>query len=256
MVVAYLVVGTGVGGAAEVFLPNLGAPDWALATVLAVIVLGLPIAAVMSWVYDLTPDSGPAVRDVAAPASPLPPAEAAEPPSPKSIVVLPFANLSPDPGNEYFSDGVTEDILTYLARVEDLHVISRTSAMAYKGSTSTLREIAGELGVPLREASAARYIPDFYGQWGGETHPEAVSMDNLLGLLGGPDPAVLSELGCHPGYVDEQHATSYSVEREFELRTLCDPALRGALAGLGIELTSFHEYSTIVDAHRLKGWTS
>ena len=160
MVVAYLVVGTGVGGAAEVFLPTLGAPDWALATVLAVIVLGLPIAAVMSWVYDLTPDSGPAVRDVAAPASPLPPAEAAEPPSPKSIVVLPFANLSPDPGNEYFSDGVTEDILTYLARVEDLHVISRTSAMAYKGSTSTLREIAGELGVATVVEGSVRRAGD------------------------------------------------------------------------------------------------
>ena len=157
VVVAYVIVGVGVGGAAEVFLPNLGAPDWALSTVLAVIVLGLPIAAVLSWAYDLTPGRGlsaaPATTGPAlAPAPASGPSNTsagapATPPLPKSIVVLPFANLSSDPGNEYFSDGVTEDILTYLARVQDLHVISRTSAMAYKGSSATLREIAGELGV-------------------------------------------------------------------------------------------------------------
>jgi TolB-like protein len=157
VVVAYVVVGVGVGGAAEVFLPNLGAPDWALSTVLAMIVLGLPVAAVMSWAYDLTPDRGPSGAPVADRAAETP--DLASGPSttsagatdtphvPKSIVVLPFANLSADPNNEYFSDGVTEDILTYLARVQDLHVISRTSAMAYKGTSSTLREIAAELGV-------------------------------------------------------------------------------------------------------------
>lgn len=71
---------------------------------------------------------------------------AAAPPQ-RSIAVLPFANLSPDPANEYFSDGVTEEILTVLARLEDLKVISRTSAMSYKGSSKSLREIGRELGV-------------------------------------------------------------------------------------------------------------
>ncbi|HET7691643.1 MAG TPA: adenylate/guanylate cyclase domain-containing protein [Gemmatimonadota bacterium] len=65
----------------------------------------------------------------------------------RSIAVLPFANLSPDPGNEYFSDGVTEEILTSLARIEGLKVISRTSIMRYKGTTKPLHEIGRELGV-------------------------------------------------------------------------------------------------------------
>ena len=67
--------------------------------------------------------------------------------SERSIAVLPFANLSPDPGQDYFSDGVTEEILTSLARIEGLKVISRTSIMRYKGSSASLREIGRELGV-------------------------------------------------------------------------------------------------------------
>jgi TolB-like protein/Flp pilus assembly protein TadD len=64
-----------------------------------------------------------------------------------SIVVLPFANMTAEAGNEYFSDGITEELITQLAAVPTLKVISRTSAMHYKGSTAPLRRIAGELGV-------------------------------------------------------------------------------------------------------------
>jgi TolB-like protein/Flp pilus assembly protein TadD len=67
---------------------------------------------------------------------------------PQSIAVLPFENLSADPENEYFSDGITDDILTQLARIGDLEVISRTSIMQYKERAGkSLPEIAGELGV-------------------------------------------------------------------------------------------------------------
>lgn len=65
----------------------------------------------------------------------------------RSIAVLPFANLSPDPEHEYFSDGVTEEILTSLAKIDGLKVISRTSVMRYKGASRSLREIGRELGV-------------------------------------------------------------------------------------------------------------
>ncbi len=65
----------------------------------------------------------------------------------RSIAVLPLANLSGDPENEYFSDGITDEILTTLAKVGDLRVISRTSVMRYKNTDKSLREIASELGV-------------------------------------------------------------------------------------------------------------
>lgn len=68
-------------------------------------------------------------------------------PNAKSIAVLPFANLSGRAEDEYFSDGVTEDILTELSKISDLNVISRTSVMQYKGTTKTIREIGKELNV-------------------------------------------------------------------------------------------------------------
>ncbi len=69
------------------------------------------------------------------------------PPDRKSIAVLPLQNLSPDPENAFFADGMTEDILTQLAKIRDLKVISRTSVMRYKGTQKPVREIASELGV-------------------------------------------------------------------------------------------------------------
>jgi len=65
----------------------------------------------------------------------------------KSIVVLPFTNLSSDPEQEYFSDGMMVEILNHLVKIEDLQVISRTTSMRYKGSTKSINEIANELGV-------------------------------------------------------------------------------------------------------------
>jgi len=65
----------------------------------------------------------------------------------RSVVVLPFENLSPDPENEYFSDGLTEEIITALSRVKALRVVPRTSAMQYKKTTRPLREIGDRMGV-------------------------------------------------------------------------------------------------------------
>ncbi len=65
----------------------------------------------------------------------------------KSIVVLPFVNTSNDPEQEYFSDGMTDEIINHLAGIEDLKVISRTTTMQYKGTAKSVREITKELGV-------------------------------------------------------------------------------------------------------------
>jgi serine/threonine protein kinase/Tfp pilus assembly protein PilF len=70
-----------------------------------------------------------------------------EPSTPRSIVVLPFSNLSPDPENEFFTDGMTDELINALAKVEGLHVVSRTSAFAFKGTTDDVRTIGTRLSV-------------------------------------------------------------------------------------------------------------
>jgi TolB-like protein/Tfp pilus assembly protein PilF len=73
------------------------------------------------------------------------------------VAVLPFSNLSGNADDEYFSDGITEDILTHLSKIADLHVISRTSVMQYKNTTKPIRQIAGELGAgSILEGSVRR----------------------------------------------------------------------------------------------------
>jgi TolB-like protein/DNA-binding winged helix-turn-helix (wHTH) protein len=75
----------------------------------------------------------------------------------RSIAVLPLADLSPDRSQAWFADGVTEELITELARTESLRVLSRTSTLRYRGSTKTVPEIAGELGVDaLVEGSVQR----------------------------------------------------------------------------------------------------
>jgi adenylate cyclase len=115
--------------------------------VIAALVAGLPVALVLSWVFDITPRG--IVRTLA-----LEPAgDAASPPvatavaPDNSIAVLPFANLSRDPADEYFSDGLAEEIRNQLARVTGLRVAARTSSFAFKGRHEDARSIGRKLGV-------------------------------------------------------------------------------------------------------------
>jgi len=75
----------------------------------------------------------------------------------QSIVVLPFANLSSDPDQQYFADGITEDLTTDLSQIADMFVISRNTAFTYKGKSIDAKQIGRELGVRyLLEGSARR----------------------------------------------------------------------------------------------------
>ena len=102
-------------------------------------------------------------------------------------------------------------------------------------------EIAQEHGLPLREHSRVRYFSKFYGQWGGETHLEQLSVESLLRMLRTEIGRGVTELSCHPGYRDPDYPTGYSVEREAELRTLCDPRIRETLAQESIQLISYRD---------------
>jgi serine/threonine-protein kinase len=132
--------------ATQVF-PFLDIPAWIVRLVIAVLVLGFPLALILSWLFDLTPEgvtlTGDAPSALAGRGS-----ESHRKFIPaKSVAVLPFENLSDDPRNAYFADGVHDDILTSLAKIADLKVISRTSVQQYKGGRRNAREIGAALGV-------------------------------------------------------------------------------------------------------------
>jgi len=111
-----------------------------------------------------------------------------------------------------------------------------------------VRAWARRWGVPLRGYSHVRHLPKFYGQWGGETHLEQISVEGLLRLLDAELAHGVTELTCHPGYVDPGLTSSYLVEREAEVRTLCDPRMRPALAERGIRLAGFRDLPALVAA--------
>jgi predicted glycoside hydrolase/deacetylase ChbG (UPF0249 family) len=100
-------------------------------------------------------------------------------------------------------------------------------------------------GLPLREHSPARYFSAFYGQWDGETHPEQISVENLLRMLASAPSEGITELSCHPGYVDPRFESVYHAEREMELKTLSDPRFREFIKERGIALITFREVSTV-----------
>ena len=108
------------------------------------------------------------------------------------------------------------------------------------------RELARRYGLPLREHSPVRYFSKFYGQWDGEMHLEQISVGNLGHMLATEIQEGITELSCHPGYVDPDFQSVYSVEREAELRTLCDLTICNVLAEQQIQLVSFRDVSTIL----------
>ena len=193
--VAYAIVAWLLIQVATQVFPFFEIPNWAVRLVVLLLILGFPIALFLAWAFEITPEGIKRAEDVSPEQSITKhtgrkliwttvvlaviaagllafqllrsrsatnfgaltiPATGSLPE--KSIAVLPFENLSRDPDNAFFTDGVQDEILTNLARVADLKVISRTSVMQYKsGVQRNLREIAQQLGVAhLLEGSVQR----------------------------------------------------------------------------------------------------
>lgn len=172
---------------ASTVLPMFGAPDWLPRSIVIVLAIGFIPALIFSWVFEVTPEGLKRDEDVPLEQSiapqtarrmdrmiivvlllalayfavdkfvlnphrekttakmPVPESKAA--PNEKSVAVLAFANLSDDKGSEYFSDGISEELLTVLQKIPGLHVAARTSAFSFKGRNATAQEIGQKLGV-------------------------------------------------------------------------------------------------------------
>src|SRR5438105_834759 len=196
--IAYAIVAWLLIQAASILFPTFEAPAWVMKVFVSAIILGFPVALIFAWAFEITPEGIKRAEDVspnesitrhtgrklvwitvvmaivaaglfayqflrskpsatAASSTMLAPSGAATIPE-KSIAVLPFENLSDEKQNAFFTDGVQDEILTDLAKIADLKVISRTSVMQYKsGAQRNLREIGQQLGVAhLLEGSVQR----------------------------------------------------------------------------------------------------
>jgi predicted glycoside hydrolase/deacetylase ChbG (UPF0249 family) len=127
---------------------------------------------------------------------------------------------------------------------EPTHLDSHQHVHLREPVRSVLRRTAARLDLPLRHFNAnVRYCGDFYGQWDdGSSHPEAISADALIGIIGRLPPGV-SELACHPGD-DPDLPSPYRDERLLEVAALCDPRVRATLAEARVELTTFAELAS------------
>ena len=179
--VAYAVVSWLLIQAASILFPTFEAPPWVMKVVVVVIALGFPIALIIAWAFEMTPEGIKRTEDIA-PGEKIPqwsrrkfaalvvsvalvagglllfqlsrnPAANPRNDTPaarvtdKSIAVLPFASLSEDKANAYFADGIQDEILTRLSKIAELKVISRTSTQQYQSKPGNIPEIAKQLGV-------------------------------------------------------------------------------------------------------------
>jgi adenylate cyclase len=162
VLILYAIAGWIVIEISSTVLPGLNLPDWAPTLVIVLVALGFPVAMLMAWAFDIGPEgvtrTGPAEpvsAEGASAANPQPPGSVARPSAPPaarraddhSIAVLPFLNMSGDVENEYFSDGIAEEILNLLVKLPQLKVASRTSSFVFKGRSVNIPTVANELGV-------------------------------------------------------------------------------------------------------------
>lgn len=163
----YVVVAFGALQGLDVLVPALHLPDWTMTLLVLLAIAGFVTAIGLAWAFDITPTG--VVRGVAdaAAGSESPPASAgafpgpnAEPRTGHTVAVIPFLNMSPDPDNEYFADGVTEDVIAHLSRIQAFRVISRTSVMPFKKREQSLQEIATRLGATAVLEGSVRRASD------------------------------------------------------------------------------------------------
>ncbi len=182
--VGYIIAAGGIIQLASAVFPAWELPNWALRLTVVLLLIGFPLALILAWAFDVTPQG---IRTT--PTIPLDPGSETPPrhrrrniallvgsgvlasaiagffllpradatKMEKSIAVLPFQNYSGQPENAYFADGIQDDILTSLSKIGDLKVISRTSVMGYRGKEINVRQIGKELGVSaILEGSVRR----------------------------------------------------------------------------------------------------
>jgi TolB-like protein/Tfp pilus assembly protein PilF len=174
----YVAVALAVIGLIDGVNEPLSLPSWFDTVVIVLLAVGFPIALVLAWAFDLTPagvvrtppseaetesEVPLGTRGESPPSEQVAPSPSTESVAPRpellrnSVAVLPLENLSPNPDDAYFAAGIHGEILNYLAKIKDLHVIARTSVKRYQDTDKSIAEIAAELGVGTIMEGSVRY---------------------------------------------------------------------------------------------------
>ncbi len=143
--IAYVIVGWIMMQVGEVTFEALNLPSWALTLLIVVVLLGFPIALVLAWAFEVTPEG--VRKDSAAGSLPTEPAPPELDQSAPSIAVLPFDDMSEHGDQGYFCEGIAEEILSALCKVANLRVASRVTAFSFGGSKANVAEIGRKLNV-------------------------------------------------------------------------------------------------------------
>jgi TolB-like protein/Flp pilus assembly protein TadD len=213
--IVYIVAAWVLMQVADVILNNIAAPDWIFHVLLLFLSIGFPFAVIFAWAFELTPEglkreheadhdaaqmeaTKPNVMELAATEQ-----EVSEEPD-KSIAVLPFLNMSEDASYEYFSDGISEELLNLLAKIPELRVAAQTSSFSLKGKDLQISEVGQILNVShvlegsVRKADnqlriTAQLIKayDGYHEWS-ETYDR--TLDNIFAIQDEIAAAVVKQL--------------------------------------------------------------
>ncbi len=253
--IAYIVVGWVVLQVAEITAPLMQLPAWTVPMALFLGILGFPFAIIFAWAFELTPEGLRRTDDVhpgesitAATGatlnraiigllalavailladklllSPTAPVEETETAveiaeGPKSIAVLPFVNMSPDPEQEYFSDGISEELLNGLSRIDGLRVAARTSSFSFKGQNPDIRDVGSKLNVGtvlegsvrksgnrLRITAQLIEVEDGYHLWS-ETYDRELT--DIFAIQDEISSAIIDALKVH--LTDENEPVTYA----------------------------------------------
>ncbi|HSM69053.1 MAG TPA: tetratricopeptide repeat protein [Xanthomonadales bacterium] len=269
----------------SVLFPALLLPDWSTRLVVALALIGFPIALVMAWALETSPEGlrrelSPSEPETAVPGSgrPVKRVESAAGQQletmdeRRAILVLPFANMSESSENEYFSDGITEEILNLLARQPELRVVSRTTSFSFKGSTMDVRAIADRLGVQIvlegsirRAGNRVRIIAQLIDAsndahlWSDSFDRE---IDDIFAVQAEIAHCIVNCLDLEPASFEEGEASTPSIEAyEYYLRgrqyfhTLSENGLRFACQmfnkAIEIDPGFARAYAGSADSHSL-----
>ena len=254
--IAYLVVGWVLAQIGELLFPTFGAPDWVLKVLITMLMLGFPVALIFAWAFEITPEGLKLEKNVDRSQSitnqtgrkldffvigvlsiaviyflydefVVEPeeqvvAEALLKEAP-SIAVLPFVNMSSDPEQEFFSDGISEEILNVLSRVPELRVAARTSSFQFKGENLDVSKIGEQLnvahvlegsvrksGTRLRITAQLIDADEGFHIWS-DTYDREIT--DIFVIQDEISAAIVSALKVHLGITDENMAAAPAVEK-------------------------------------------